>query len=195
MVASFKGYYEIVRILLEKKAEVNKTNAQGKYILDSGQTPILFCFSRLEEQRYKYENKKICMMMIELLLSNGANINVRIDAGMGYTVLMKLASSEIFDKEKLVNTIEIIQFLIERGADKNIKGYDGKTVFDVVRISKYREEILNVLKYTKQIYFYSMSKRENQLPESIKAPTTKSFSDFYDANVTKTNCCNICNVP
>lgn len=29
MVASFKGYYEIVRILLEKKADVNKTNAQG----------------------------------------------------------------------------------------------------------------------------------------------------------------------
>lgn len=131
-------------------------------------------------------------MMIELLLSNGANINVRIDAGMGYTVLMKLASSEIYDKEKLVNTIEIIQFLVERGADKNIKGYDGKTVFDVVRISKYREEILNVLKYTKQIYFYTLYKRDNQMLESNKDPT-KSFSDFYDANVTKTNCCNICN--
>jgi hypothetical protein len=134
------------------------------------------------------------MMMIELLLSNGANINVRIDAGMGYTVLMKLASSEIFDKEKLVNTIEIIQFLIERGADKSIKGYDGKTVFDVVRISKYREEILNVLKYSKQIYFYSLDKRDNKIPETNKAPT-KSYSDFYDANVTRTNCCNICNVP
>ena len=29
MVTSFKGYYEIIRILLDRKADVNKTNAQG----------------------------------------------------------------------------------------------------------------------------------------------------------------------
>jgi ankyrin repeat protein len=29
MLASFRGYYEILRILLERKADVNKTNSQG----------------------------------------------------------------------------------------------------------------------------------------------------------------------
>ena len=33
MVASFKGYYEIVRILLERRADVNKTNLQGIYVI------------------------------------------------------------------------------------------------------------------------------------------------------------------
>ena len=181
MVASFKGYYEIVRILLDRNADVNKTNSQG-------QTPILFCFSRLEEQRYKYENKKICMMMIELLLTHGANINVRIDSGMGYTVLMKLVSTEIFEKEKLINTIEIIQFLIERGADKNIKGYDGKTVYDVLKNSNFKEEILSVLDTNKQIYFYS----NKTLTIDSSTKTNNVVENFYDTNVTKTNCCQIC---
>ena len=156
---------------------------------NKGQTPILFCFSRLEEQRYKYENKKICMMMIELLLSNGANINVRIDSGMGYTVLMKLVSSEIFDKEKLNNTLEIIQFLIERGADINMKGFDEKNVLDVVRNSNFRDEILKVIINTKQIYFYINNNIDTLSPETNKNTTN---NDFYDANITKTNCCNIC---
>ena len=87
MVACFKGFYEIVRLLLDKKANVNKLNRLG-------QKPILFCFSRLEETFYKFENKKICIMLLDSLLSRGAGINIRIDKKQGYTVLMDLESTE-----------------------------------------------------------------------------------------------------
>ena len=130
------------------------------------------------------------MMMIELLLSYGANINVRIDSGMGYTVLMKLVSSEILDYEKLNNTVEIIQFLIERGANTNLTGNDGKTVFDVVRSSNYKEEILNVLNNTKQIYFY-LNNNDSSTSDKKK---NSIINDFYDTNITKINCCHICNI-
>jgi ankyrin repeat protein len=136
------------------------------------------------------------MMMIELLLSNGADINVKIESAMGYTVLMKLASTEILDKEKLINTTEIIQFLVERGADKNIKGIDGRTAFDVIRNSCFKDDILDVLRNTKQIHFYkNTSMKELNTLETAKINhTNKDNNDFYDANITKTNCCNICNI-
>ena len=102
---------------------------------------------------------------------------------------MKLVSSEIFDKEKLNNTLEIIQFLIERGADINMKGFDEKNVLDVVRNSNFRDEILKVIINTKQIYFYINNNIDTLSPETNKNTTN---NDFYDANITKTNCCNIC---
>ena len=124
--------------------------------------------------------------MIELLLASGANINVKIDSVLGYTVLMKLVSSDIFDKEKLSNTIEIIQFLVERGADKSIRGKDGKTVFDVVKNSNYKDEILKVLNTTKQLYFFPNSQA------TLENKSGANGDNFYDGNITKTNCCNIC---
>ena len=114
MVGCFKGFYEIVRLLIEKNANIKKANRLGQF-------PILFCFSRLEENFFKYENKKICMMLVDLLLSKGADLNVRIDDKLGYTILMKLVSTQFLNKEKFYNTIEIIRFLLERGADPNLK--------------------------------------------------------------------------
>jgi ankyrin repeat protein len=146
MVSCFKGYYEIVKLLLERKAEVSKPNT-------AGQMPILFCFSRLEESYYKYENKKICMMMIDLLLSKGADINVTID---GKTILMKLISGDnINDRDKCNNTCEIIKFLVERGADKTVLSSDGKTVFEIVKDGPFRNNILGTLKESERRVYYT----------------------------------------
>ena len=131
------------------------------------------------------------MMMIELLLSNGGDINVRIESGLGYTVLMKLVSSEILDKEKLFNLIEIIQFLIERGADKTLKGYDGKTVQDIAMNSNFEEDILKVINNSKQIYFYNNNNTDFRTSESNQL---KKKNDFYDTNIIKSNCFNNCNI-
>ena len=57
MVSCYKGFYEITRNLLDKNADVNKMNILGHRAL-------LFCFSRLEENQYRYENKKICMRLM-----------------------------------------------------------------------------------------------------------------------------------
>ena len=84
----------------------------------------------MEEQRYKYENKKICLMMIDLLMEAGADINIRVDSTTGYTILMKLISVESTDSEQYDNTVDLLKFLIERGADPYMKGYDNLTAFD-----------------------------------------------------------------
>jgi len=71
--------------------------------------------------------------MIDLLLKYGANIDIRIDTKLGYTVLMKLASTDFVDSDRFDNIVEIIQFLIERGANKNVKGYDQRSIYEVIK--------------------------------------------------------------
>jgi hypothetical protein len=190
MVACFKGFYEIVKLLLERNANVNKNNRHN-------QQPILFCFSRLEETFYRYENKKICMMLLDLLLSKGADINIRIDQKLGYTVLMKLASTEFLNREKLNNTIEIIKFLIERGADASILGYNNKSVYDVINSNtekSLREELFNVLENTKQTIFYDSEDTNMTIKKNI-SDTKNTFNSDYlilDQMGVKSNCCGIC---
>ena len=82
--------------------------------------------------------------MIDLLLKYGANIDVRIDSKLGYTILMKLASTEFLDDEKFENNVEIMEFLIERGADKNIKSNQGESALDFAKKMNW-EHIIPVL--------------------------------------------------
>lgn len=218
MVSCFKGFYEIVRLLLDRKANVNKLNRLG-------QKPILFCFSRLEETFYKYENKKICMMLLDLLLSRGADINIRIDEKQGYTVLMKLASTEFNSKEKLNNTLDIIKFLMERGADANLLGYNNKSVYDVINTNTdkaYKDELVRVLQTTKQTIFYDQEvereinieannerDRENisvnsgsisningaspiRKPNMRRSMNSESTCIVLEPNETRMNCCILC---
>jgi ankyrin repeat protein len=192
MVGCFKGFYEIARILLEKKANVNKSNRMG-------QLPLLFCFSRLEENFFRYENKKICMMLIELLLNKGANLNIRIDEKFGYTILMKLASTEFTNKEKFQNTMEMVKFLIERGADPNLKSFNHKSIYDVINpetIPEFKEELIATLRTNYQIFFYG----ENEFHDgkSNSASKQNTLKDDYskilviENNLIRTNCCIIC---
>jgi ankyrin repeat protein len=187
MVASYKGYYEIARILLDRNANVHKSNRLG-------QKPILFCFSRLEETYYKYENKKICMMLIELLLSKGADINLRIDNKLGYTVLMKLVSCDINDKDKLNSTIEIIKFLIERGADIKLKSLDSKNVYDVLNYNSiFKDEIISVLKTTKQVYFYGNEDLEEVSNSKGNTRSTSLNSGIkVETSQMRMDCCKLC---
>lgn len=121
------------------------------------------------------------MMMIDLLLKYGANVDVRIDAKHGYTVLMKLASTDFDDKDRFDNIIEIIQFLIERGANKNIKGHDGKTIFDIIKKTKFQEELITIINDTQQSVFYSKN--------LIDAKKNNPDLDINDVHDLRTNCC------
>ena len=180
IVSCFKGYYEIVRILLEKNADINKKNKLG-------QLPILFCFSRLEEETFKYENKKICMMMLDLLISKGADINIKIDQYSGYTILMKLASNEILDNDNNESILEIIQFLIERGANVNLRGNDNKSVFDVIENSKNYDYLLRILNNTSQSVFFNTLKEESDFNrEKMLAENNNIYNNkFVTENETK----------
>lgn len=153
MISCFKGFYEITRMLLEKNASLTFEN-------QNGQLPFIFCFSRLEQSSYRYENKKICMMLVDLLLSYGADINSRFDNIKGYTILIKLVSGEIKNIDKLNTVKEMAKFLLERGADPTLRGKDEKSIIDIVKnssaiLTHYKEELIEVLSNTKQLYFFN----------------------------------------
>ncbi len=109
-------------------------------------------------------------MMIDLLLAKGADINIRIDKKSGYTILMKLAANEILEKEKADNTLEIIQFLIERGANIYLKGNDNKSVFDIIQgSSKNCEYLTKILNNTYQTVFFNTANNDSEPSESATA--------------------------
>jgi ankyrin repeat protein len=140
----------------------------------------------MEEQRYKYENKKICLMMIDLLMEGGADINIRVDNTTGYTILMKLVSVENMDYEKFENTAEIIKFLIERGADPYIKGNDSLSVYDLIKHSYYQSDLTNILNYGKQTVFFS----SNMLSINLKKPDA-DYEVLLYREKKKSSCCDV----
>jgi len=159
MVALYKGYYEISKLLLDYNADVNLITVSGHF-------PLLFCFSRLEEDKYKFENRALCMMMIELILSKGADLNIRVDNNSGYNILMKLVSVDFEEEEDIQSTLTLIEFLIERGANKKMVTLSGESLEDTIKSVKYRDKIIQVINKTKQIVFYS--DQNNKKTSSLK---------------------------
>ena len=76
--ACMAGNYEIVCLLAENGADVNQVDC-------SEQTPLIYCFSRLNEDENYYENKGLALKMADVLLNHGADIN---QFSMGRTILM-----------------------------------------------------------------------------------------------------------
>jgi ankyrin repeat protein len=143
MISCYKGYYEIVRELLELHADTRQKNKNG-------QEAFIFCFSRLEQKSFKYENKKICFMLVELLLAYGADINCYFDNKKQYSIIMKLVSCEINDEENCNTTCDVIKFLIEKGANINYRNEDNHNVFNILKNNnkiapKYKQEIYTLL--------------------------------------------------
>ena len=126
----------------------------------SNSTMIIPIYVRRVKEFYIFENKKICMMLVDLLLSYGADINSRFDNIKGYTILIKLVSGEIKNIDKLNTVKEMAKFLLERGADPTLRGKDEKSIIDIVKnssaiLTHYKEELIEVLSNTKQLYFFN----------------------------------------
>ena len=187
MISCYKGYYEIVRDLLERRANINQKNKNG-------QEPIIFCFSRLEQKSFKYENKKICFMLVELLLSYGANINSKFDKFKESSILMKLISCEISTDEKCLTTCDVIKFLIERGANINYKNKEKKTVFTILKNNmkikpKYKQEIYTTLRNTKKINFFKEETEKSPYDNLITIYSNKHIrykSSNYNLDIINT---------
>jgi len=123
--------------------------------------------------------------MIDLLLKYGANIDIRIDTKLGYTVLMKLASTDFVDSDRFDNIVEIIQFLIERGANKNVKGYDQRSIYEVIKNTTYKKQLIQLINNTKQIVFYTQKQQDNL--RSKRNPEL----DLNDVDDLRASCCQI----
>ncbi|CAD8161611.1 unnamed protein product [Paramecium pentaurelia] len=172
-VAAMTGNYEILKLLLDAGAEVNKPNTFN-------QTAFVTCFARLEEEKNVFENRKICFKMAELLLHYGADINWIIDKTHGFHLLMQLCSikMELNSKEAEIN-YQIIKFLIEHGAQKDLQSLKGKKAIDLLNKHSNKEKLIELLKNSTQIYFYgrqknssrSLQQQQNQLKNrSIQKP-------------------------
>ena len=97
--ACMAGNYEIVQLLAENGADVNYENSMG-------QTPLLYCFSRMTETNNVYENKNICIKIAEILLQFGADIN---HFHHGKTLLMDFCGISMkLDPVQLEMNIEVI---------------------------------------------------------------------------------------
>lgn len=59
--ACMAGNYDIVCILAQNGADVNKVDLME-------QSPLIYCFSRMNEDENYYENKSLALKMAEVLL-------------------------------------------------------------------------------------------------------------------------------
>jgi hypothetical protein len=94
--------------------------------------------------------------MAQLMLEYGADINWIVDKVKGYTLLMQLCSirMELSPQEKYLNS-EIIKFLIENGARKDLISIKGKKIKDILEKHCNKEELMKLIEETNQIFFYN----------------------------------------
>jgi len=129
-------------------------------------------------------------MMIDLLMEFGADINIRVDNTTGYTILMKLVTIDNMDYEKYENTVEIIKFLIERGANLNMKGFDGLTVYDLIKHNIYQKDLLEILNGGRQTVFFNA----NTISLNLKKPEVAvEYEVLLYKEKKKFSCCDMFN--
>lgn len=89
--ACMAGNFEIVCILAQNGADVNKVDCME-------QSPLIYCFSRMNEDENYYENKALALKMADVLLQHGADPN---QFSHGRTILMN------FCRQNYENMIKI----------------------------------------------------------------------------------------
>jgi len=113
-----KGHVDVVKLLIDKGADVNSENIAHETALFNA------CY-------------KANLEMVRILVDNGAEVNAKIKDGQ--TPLFYIVStawtyyqiSKSFGDSKIAAIIEIIKILIEKGADTTIKGKGGKTAISL----------------------------------------------------------------
>ena len=176
------GHYEMVKLLIEEGADVNYSNPRG-------QTPFVYCFSRLDEDENMFENKNLCIKMGELLLQHGADINTLVDRKRGYTILMQFCSVAMqMDPFQTEMILEVIRFLLEHGADREIpcKNHN-KSAYQLAENHLACEEIRDLLDNVKQLYFHPNMKPITQTQDS----QGKRKGTILDDSKISCGCCSL----
>ena len=79
------------------------------------QSPLIYCFARLNEDENYYENKQLAIRMADVLLRHGADIN---QYSHGKTILMNFCRKYSNMKEVQQRClIGVIKYLLMNGAD------------------------------------------------------------------------------
>ncbi len=115
--AALEGKYDIINLLLQNGARVDKQDLFGN-------TALIYA------ARHDY------MELIELLLRHGASIDLQ--NNVGNTALM---DSVLFGAEKYAPL-----FLLAHGANKNLKNNEGETAYDIAVERRFPRNILYMLR-------------------------------------------------
>ena len=151
---------------------------------------MAYCFARLDEEASMFENKNLCLKMADLLLYNGAEIDTTINPSDGLTLLMQFCGieTELDNFQQDVN-LEIVEFLLEHGADKNLKNMQELTAWDLSNRNPQKKKIQKLLIETKQKYVYSVEKTAiTSKQSSLTDPKKKPLVIEYDGSITKCGC-------
>lgn len=122
--ACMAGHYDIVVLLVENGADVNQLDCMD-------QSPLIYCFARLNEDENYYENKQLAIRMADVLLRHGADIN---QYSHGKTILMNFCRKYSNMKEVQQRClIGVIKYLLLNGADafKMRCQKTGKTTYEM----------------------------------------------------------------
>lgn len=168
-VACMGGHLDCVQFLAENGADVNFMNSIG-------QTPLIHCFSRITETENMYENSNICLLIAQVLLDNGANIN---QVSMGRTILMQFCALTMrLDQRNLDINLSAIKFMLEHGADPYmVCQLTNKNCFELAATHCFSEKVSNLLNTTKQIHFHTLAAGRIDLDK------------VADNSVVNTGCC------
>ena len=139
LTACLCGNYEIVRMLLLAGAEPNKPNQLN-------QLPLAVTLFRLVEEPSSFENKKICLMVADLLIKHGADPNWIIDKKRGWSLLHYFCGLKLkMNKQQRRLNRDIIAFLLEHGADARQTTLDDKSCLNLAAQHCNQEEIVLLL--------------------------------------------------
>jgi len=116
MYAAYIGNIEVIKLLIEKGADVNARNNHNG-------TALMLAAQRGD------------LVLVKLLIEKGADPRVR--HASGYTALMYAAASESSDSE-------LIKVFLAKGVELNVKANDGETALKLAG-RKGRTEIVRLL--------------------------------------------------
>lgn len=133
IVAARRGNIDLVNILLKKDADVNAKTIEGETAL------ILASGYGITNSNYgmtclSYPENKSFINTVNLLLENGADVNIKSKKGM--TALIAAARGGFSN---------IVKALLENGADVNAKTNSGETALTIAQ-NKGHNEIVIMLK-------------------------------------------------
>jgi len=114
--AAFHGHWRLCQFLIESGAEVNRP------LPDTGETPLHAAASRA--------NRPACVLVLKVLLANGANPNCVTKASAETGAFMRDARTKAetpLHRAAAFGTEEAIQLLLDAGAKRDAKDMSGDT--------------------------------------------------------------------
>ena len=153
--ACMAGNYEIVCMLAQNGADVNKVDCME-------QTPLIYCFSRMNEDENYFENKALALRMSDVLMQHGADPDM---LSNGRTILMNFCRQNYDNMIKVQQTmlLEVVEYLVEHGADAyTLKcEHSGLTAYELALHNQQATKgptvhgkIIDILTTTKQKFFH-----------------------------------------